>query len=162
MYGGATLQPGDPSRSVLNLLSSGLSIKPDIVYFHFGENDLDVLTPDQISGAISAVTVYISSVCPSVKSFIVSELFPFPKFLEQFHCDPRSVVGPVNTSLSASIQSLAPLPGSMTAKLWHHEMGLWKGNSNLFRSDRTHLNDLGLHCYWLSVRAAITTALHAL
>jgi lysophospholipase L1-like esterase len=162
-YGGATVRPGDSSRSLLNLLSEGLSCQPDVVYLHIGENDLGVLKPDQISGAISSLSFYISSVCPSVKFFICSELLPFPKFREQFQSDPMAAVGPVNASLSAAmeIRSIAPLPGTMSVKFWRHEMGV-RTSTDLFKSDRVHLNDVGMERYYRSVRAAIGFALNKL
>jgi hypothetical protein len=122
------------------------------------------MKPEQISGAISALSFYVASVCPSVKAFLCGELFPFPKFQEQFAKEPAAVVGPVNTALSAAIdiQSTSPLPGSMVVKFWHHEIGIYKGNANLFRADRVHLNDEGMDRYWRSVRAAVGFALNCI
>lgn len=164
-FGGATLQPGDPNRSILNLLSRGLTHRPSVIYLHIGENDLRSMTPEQISGAISALSFYVSSVCPSVRVFLCSELFAFPTFKEQFVvADPQSVVSPVNTSLSTAIEvrSIAPLPGSMIVKFWQHQIGQKEGETHLYLPDRVHLNDVGMERYWHSVRAAIGFALSRL
>jgi hypothetical protein len=159
--GGGTLRPGDQHRSVLNILSQSLSTQPAVIYFHMGENDLGILDHDQISSSIMSPSYYVSSVCSS-KHFICSELLPFPKFQQQFHCDPMAVVGPVNTALSVAIEvrGIAPSPGAMAVKFWHHEIGVWNPTVDLFKDDRVHLNDAGMERYYRSVRAAVEFALN--
>jgi hypothetical protein len=158
--GGGSIRPGDPRRNVLNILSQALPTQPSVIFFHMGENDIGVLGYEQIASAIMSLSYYVSSVS-SVKFFVCSELLPFPKFAQQFDCDPADVVGRVNSALSTAIEvrGISPSPGAMAMKFWHHECGFWSPTVDLFREDRVHLNDVGMERYFRSVRAAIGFAL---
>lgn len=153
--GGATVRLMRDDRWIHCHLQRALLFRPDIIYLHIGENDLNYVEAPQLADQISALMSYIRSVShPRV--LIVSQLIWFP-CNEQLH----GKITQINAAIKHSVSQLNDIPAAPGCRptqfvYMQHQFGVWSSTRvNLFLPDRVHLNPDGMKRYLWSVHNCI-------
>ena len=128
---------------------------PDIVYIALGSNDLARWDADPVQ-----VGTLIEDLVRQMRHLNVSQVIVGQTIFRGEHGIPHQIldynerVVYLNAYLSFALQDDA-IPGSF---FWHH-IGMWNNHLLVLGRDGTHLNRLGLHRYYRSVRGAILRAI---
>lgn len=147
--GGATLMSHCGVRSIEYQLNRSLSVQPNVIFIHIGENDIGHLHPIAIANKIIRLIEYLLYEC-MVPFVVVGQLLDWP-----LQTRPQDIVA-ANNAIKTYLAALPP----HRVKYWRHR-GFWRRFNRhlLFHNDSVHLSTMGLERYSRSIRASINYAL---
>ena len=132
--GGATL---GQRRCIRRHLRAVSVYHPDIIFVHIGENDLGRMSNSNIVHHLLHFVSDLSRLCSS-NIVIVGQLIFFPRTIYEYS------VNCINEQLSFEIQE--------PYIFWRHRRGFSRSATDVFLSDRVHLNNIGMLRYFRSIR----------